>query len=248
MAQEAPQLQQQFVPRVPAGLRLYVIGDVHGRFDLLEDLNEKITSDLAGADYDEALTVFLGDYIDRGPDSAAVIARLAEGDFPTPIIALRGNHEQMLLSFLEDERLLDFWRRFGGVETLQSFDIDMSEVVPGTRFKTIQEELSARLTHDDLHFMADTRSYFSVGDYFFCHAGVRPGVALTEQHHHDLLWIRDDFLGSEADHGKIIVHGHTPVTIPDVRPNRINIDTGAFASDVLTCLVLQGEKQRFILT
>jgi serine/threonine protein phosphatase 1 len=247
MAQAAP-TPPRFSPSVPAGLRLYAIGDVHGRLDLLKELGEKITADLAGADYDQALTVFLGDYIDRGPDSASVISQLSQGDFPTPIIALRGNHEQMLLSFLEDESVLDSWRRWGGVETLQSFDIDVKDAMRGTGFKTVQDELNARLPIDDLQFIADMRSHYMVGDYFFCHAGVRPGIALNQQHHHDLLWIRDEFLGSDTDYGKIIVHGHTPVKLPDVRANRINIDTGAFSSNVLTCLVLQGKKRRFILT
>jgi serine/threonine protein phosphatase 1 len=154
----------------------------------------------------------------------------------------------MLLNFLEDETILETWRHYGGIETLQSFNINVSYAVRETEYKVVQREFAARIPPHDLQFIAETRSYVVVGDYFFCHAGVRPGIALDQQRHDDLLWIREEFLTSEADFGKIVVHGHTPVRSPDIRPNRINLDTGAFASEVLTCLVLQGGARRFILT
>jgi serine/threonine protein phosphatase 1 len=235
-------------PCIPEGLRLYAIGDIHGRRDLLESIARLIETDWRTAHSEEAITVFLGDYVDRGPDSASVLARLATGDFPTPFVALRGNHEQMMLDFLEDESLLEAWRQYGGLETLNSFNIDIAEVMVGKGYVEAQEQLRQRLPMRDLQFILDMPSQFSVGDYFFCHAGIRPGVAFDRQTPQDLLWIRDDFLKSMKMFGKIVVHGHTPVPVPDVRPNRINIDTGAFMTNKLSCLVLQGKSKSFLST
>jgi serine/threonine protein phosphatase 1 len=235
-------------PCVPEDIRLYAVGDIHGRTDLLGAMAGLIESDRKSAQCKEALTVFLGDYVDRGPDSAGVLARLSKGDFPTPIVALRGNHEQMLLDFLEDETVLEAWRLYGGLETLNSFNIDIGKVVLGKGFVDAQEQLRERLPMGDLQFVLDMPSQFSLGDYFFCHAGIRPGVPLDRQTREDLMWIRDDFLRSSKMFGKIIVHGHTPVPVPDVQPNRINIDTGAVLTNKLSCLVMQGKDRSFLST
>jgi serine/threonine protein phosphatase 1 len=233
---------------LPEGLRIYAIGDIHGRLDLLEKMVRQVAADLQAANYDTALTIFLGDYIDRGYDSAGVLARLSRRDFPTPFVALRGNHEQMLLDFLEDETQLGSWRLYGGLQTLHSFNIDLAEVMRGKGFEAARDELLVRLPAKDLQFVGDTKSHYVVGDYFFCHAGTKPGIALEQQNWEDLMWIRDEFLKSDVNFGKIIVHGHSPVPEPEIHPNRINIDTGAFATSKLTCLVLQGSTQRFLFT
>jgi serine/threonine protein phosphatase 1 len=231
---------------VPAGMRVYVVGDIHGRLDLLDSLADKVREDLRQGGFDEAVAIFLGDYIDRGPNSAGVTERLAAGDFPAPIIALRGNHEATLLSFLDDERMLGDWRRYGGLETLVSYGVDVKEAMRGQGYEAALASLRRNLPPRHLAFFEQTRLSWNLGDYFFCHAGVRPGVPLARQNEQDLLWIRDEFNFYPGPFEKIVVHGHTPVQQAEVLPNRIGIDTGAYATGLLTCLVLEGEDRRFI--
>jgi serine/threonine protein phosphatase 1 len=235
-------------PRAPDNLRLYVIGDVHGRLDLLESLQSLIDQDRRQNPAREAGAIFLGDYVDRGRDSAGVLDKLSRGDFPTPIIALRGNHEEVLLKFLEDENVLETWRKFGGLETLHSYGVPVAEAMRGAGYDRAREALLRALPPAHLAFLRQTASSVSFGDYFFSHAGVRPGVPLENQVADDLLWIREDFLRHDGPFGKIVVHGHTPVEKPDVRPHRINVDTGAYASSILTALVLDGESRSFLST
>ncbi len=228
------------------GLRIYAIGDVHGCAHLLDRLAELIRIDFAERPADKAQAIFLGDYIDRGPASAAVLARLSQGHFPVPFLALRGNHEQMLTEFLENANYLDSWRQFGALETLHSFGIPITDVRNPDGFRRAQENLKETLSPEILRFIEGTLVSHELDDYFFCHAGVRPGVPLASQREDDLLWIREDFLTSRADHGKLIVHGHTPVEAPEERTNRLNIDTGAYLTGALTCLVLEGTSRRFL--
>ena len=232
--------------RVPPGERIYAVGDVHGRRDLLDGVARWIAADMARDDA-RALTIFLGDYVDRGPDSRGVLERLSGGDFPTPVRALRGNHEEMLLKFLDDETGLDSWRRYGGLETLNSYDVRVADAMRGQNYDVAREELRARLPDRHLAFLEGLALFAEIGDYYFCHAGVRPGVPLAEQQSSDLLWIRGEFLNFEDSFGKRVVHGHTPVEKPDVRPNRINIDTGAFVSGALTCLALDDDEVRLFI-
>jgi len=233
---------------VPVGLRLYVVGDIHGRLDLLDSLAYKVREDLRRGHFDEAVTIFLGDYIDRGPNSAGVTELLSAGDFPSPIVALRGNHEAMLLSFLDDESVLGDWRRYGGLETLVSYGVDVKAVMRGQGYDAALMSFRRNLPSQHLAFYKQTRLSWSVGDYFFCHAGVRPGVPLVHQSESDLLWIRHEFNFYRGLFEKIVVHGHTPVQEPEVLPNRIGIDTGAYATGLLTCLVLERESRRFVTT
>ncbi|MEI9805523.1 MAG: metallophosphoesterase [Pseudolabrys sp.] len=168
-----------------------------------------------------ALTVTLGDYIDRGPSSRGVLDRLAGNPFPTPHVALKGNHEALLESFLADPQTGPHWRRLGGLETLHSYDVP----VRGLLFGKGYEEAAALLREAmgrHLDFVRSLKTSFSYGKYFLCHAGVRPGIALESQKDEDLLWIRDEFLHSEMDFGKIVVHGHTPVSAPEgaVKPDQ----------------------------
>lgn len=220
------------------GLRIYCIGDIHGRADLLAHVQNRIAADLKQRPNPENLIVCLGDYIDRGPHSAQVLDLLSQ-PAPARLFTLRGNHESMMLAFLSDARALDMWRRFGGIETLVSYGIDVSDVAIGAGYEEARQTLLAKLPERHLNLLKNMRLSLEVDDYFFCHAGIRPGIALEAQSEIDLTTIRGDFLGSDEDFGKIIIHGHTPVAEPEIKKNRINIDTGAFASGRLTCLVIE---------
>jgi serine/threonine protein phosphatase 1 len=226
--------------------RLYVIGDIHGRSDLLDRMIVTISADLAANPVEECLTVTLGDYIDRGPDSRGVLDRLTANPFPTRFIALKGNHELMFESFLRDPSVADEWRRFGGLETLTSYGIPVGSVMRGQGYEEAAQALNAAVPRSHLEFIGALRTSFAVGRYFLCHAGIRPGVALERQSVEDLLWIRGAFLNSRADFGKIVVHGHTPAEEPEVLANRINIDTGAYMTNRLTCVVLGKSRTRFL--
>ena len=232
--------------RVPDGTRVYCVGDIHGRDDLLREMAERVEADMEARSFDDAVTVFLGDYVDRGLGSMRVIERLARGEWPTPIIALAGNHEDLLMAFLKDEGVLEAWRALGGLETLHSYGVDVGPAMAGRNFGTVQAEFAARLPERHRHFLETLKVSTTIGDYFFCHAGVRPGVPLDRQDRDDLLNIRGPFLSSEAEYGKLVVHGHTPSVAPEIHPNRIGIDTAAYATGLLTCLVLEKDQRRFL--
>ena len=225
--------------------RLYVIGDIHGRLDLLDRAIAAIERDVE-AHGSNALTVTLGDYIDRGPKSRGVLDRLMANPFPTPHIALKGNHEFLLESFLADPTVGKHWRGLGGLETLHSYGVSVSGVMVGKKYDEAADRLREAMPAEQLKFRQSLKTSHSHGKYFLCHAGVRPGIPLDRQSDEDLLWIRDEFLSSTMNFGKIIVHGHTPVGAPEVLPNRINIDTGAFATGQLTCVVLDESGHRFL--
>ena len=232
--------------RVPDGTRVYCVGDIHGRDDLLREMAERVEADMEGRSFDHAVTVFLGDYVDRGLGSMRVVERLARGEWPTSMIALAGNHEDLLMAFLEDEAVLEAWRGLGGLETLHSYGVDVGPAMAGRDFRAVQAAFAARFPEHHRHFLETLKVSTAIGDYFFCHAGVRPGVPLDRQDRDDLLNIRDPFLFSEAEHGKLVVHGHTPSVAPEIRPNRIGIDTAAYATNRLTCLVLEKDQRRFL--
>jgi serine/threonine protein phosphatase 1 len=228
--------------------RVYVIGDIHGRSDLLDRIIDEISRDLAAAPVADCLTVTLGDYVDRGPDSRGVLDRLARNPFPTEFVALKGNHEALLAAFLTDPSVVDHWRRLGGLETLHSYGVPVGALMIGKDYAQAADALKAAMPQAHVAFLASLKTWQVTGRYFLCHAGVRPGMPLERQSEEDLLWIREPFLGSGADFGKIVVHGHTPTEEPQVRPNRINVDTGAFVTGRLTCAVLEGERVRFLST
>jgi serine/threonine protein phosphatase 1 len=232
--------------RVPDGSRVYCVGDIHGRDDLLGEMAARVAADMKDGSFDDAVTVFLGDYIDRGFGSMRVVEQLARDEWPTPIIALAGNHEDLLLMFLEDERVLEAWQGLGGLETLHSYGVNVAPPVVGSDMKAIQVAFAAVLPQHHRRFFETLRASTVVGDYFFCHAGVRPDAPLDRQGRKDLLNIREPFLSSKVDYGKLIVHGHTPSPSPAIRTNRIGIDTGAFATGCLTCLVLEKDERRFL--
>ena len=240
-------------PRVPDRHLVYAVGDIHGRADLLERMLAQIADDAARRPDFAKYIIYLGDYVDRGPDSALVVERLLAG--PPPgfgAIHLKGNHEVALLDFLNDVRIGPTWfaDNIGGGMTVASYGVlPPADPNDPDHLAAAQAHFRAALPAAHRAFLTkDLRTHVTIGDYLFVHAGVRPGVPLAEQREEDLLWIRRDFLNSTADHGKIVVHGHTIAPEPEQRANRIGIDTGAYATGRLTCLALEGAEQRFLST
>jgi serine/threonine protein phosphatase 1 len=231
--------------RVPPATRVYAVGDIHGRADLLSDLVQRIDEDLHRRPIEYAIEVYVGDYIDRGSDSKSVIDMLCQRLVHRHAICLRGNHEAILEDFLQDPSVIHDWIRLGGLSTLTSYGVSIearTQFVPSELHQAFASVFPR--THE--LFLQCLRDHFTCGDYLFVHAGIRPGVPLEHQVQDDLIWIRNEFLQSTADHGRIVVHGHTPVTHPHVMSNRINIDTGAVFSGTLTCLVLDGTSVSFL--
>jgi serine/threonine protein phosphatase 1 len=231
---------------IPAGFRLYVVGDIHGRADLLENVLGRIEADASQKSGAEILYVFLGDYVDRGPASKDVIQRLLALSEERRVVCLKGNHEAFLLDFLSTPAILRDWSRFGGLSTLMSYGLRPPMQPSKDDCMEIASSLRNAMPQAHLAFFQNLHVSLTFGDFFFVHAGVRPHVALEAQSEDDLLWIREDFLLHEKAFEKVIVHGHSPVLEPEVRTNRINIDTGAYATGRLTCLVLEDTMVRFI--
>ncbi len=232
--------------RLPDDVRLYAIGDVHGCVGLLERMLARIVDDAdRRRSVDRRLLVFLGDYIDRGPQSRAVVDLLLDG-LPAEFepVFLMGNHEQMLTDGLADDEWFRQWRFNGADETLASYGLSSRQLAgdPLTARRWAREMIGAR----HLKFFDELRLTYELGDYLMVHAGVRPGVPLADQLPQDLLWIREPFLSSEEPFGRVIVHGHTPTREPVVRSNRICLDTGAFRSGCLTAARLEGDEVDFI--
>jgi serine/threonine protein phosphatase 1 len=227
--------------------RLYAIGDIHGRADLLDRMSGKIADDLAARPVAESLVVTVGDYLDRGPDSSGVIERLRRNPFPTRYVALKGNHEVLFHDFLLTPETGAHWRRLGGLETLRSYGVPADDMAAGQNYLAAARALAHAVPAEHFDFLAALETSLTVGGYFVCHAGVRPGVPLERQADEDLLWIREPFLASHTDFGKIIVHGHTPASEPEVRFNRINVDTGAFMTGRLTCAAIDAQGVRFVV-
>lgn len=227
---------------------MYAIGDVHGRADLLDQIFAGIDADLDSRPADVPIEILLGDYIDRGPASSKVLDRLIDRQHSHPTFCLKGNHEAYIMEFLKDPGIIDEWGRYGGLETLLSYGLTPSLTFDPDEKERLANALKRVLPEKHRYFFDNLRTAFACGDFYFAHAGVRPGIPLARQSEEDLLWIREDFLLHEEPFEKVIVHGHTPVINPDIRPNRINIDTGAFATGRLTCLVLEGQTLAVIQT
>jgi serine/threonine protein phosphatase 1 len=239
-----PPAALQFRPApgaLPKGMRVYAIGDIHGCDDQLAALHGQIVEDLAARPIAQPVLLHIGDYVDRGPASAAVIARLAAGP-PAPALLqvnLLGNHEKTMLDALSGERAaITDWRHGGGDIALQSWGI-----APDSP----PDSWAARIPAAHLAVLRALQLHHRAGDYLFAHAGIRPGIPLAQQAAEDFYRIRHDFLASEADHGMVVVHGHTPVRHgPEVYANRIAIDTGAVFGRALTCVVLEGRRLAFL--
>lgn len=236
-------------PSLPQGQLIYAVGDIHGRADLLAALLAKIASDVARREgADRRTLVFLGDYIDRGPDSREVIDLLLTG-LPGGFDAhfLKGNHEAIMLDFLEDPSFLAQWLANGADATLRSYGVDVAGLVRKSATpEAWRRAFLASLPEAHRDFFDTLELAVSFGDYLFVHAGLRPGVPLEAQDPMDLVWIRGPFLKSDEDFGKIVVHGHTPTPAPEIRANRIGIDTGAVFTDRLTALRLENGSRELL--
>jgi len=233
--------------RVPEGRRIYAIGDVHGRLDLLESLYDRIGEDNRTRGAAETEIILLGDLIDRGPDSAGVV-RWAMRTDPSfaQLVTLKGNHEASLNAVLAgDLTWLESWLRYGGTEALKSWGVDAGVIAEGTPDQ-IAAAARAAVSVYERHWLASLPVCRQVGDYYFVHAGVRPGVAIEEQQEADLLWIRGEFLDHSGDHGPVVVHGHSISERVEERTNRIGIDTGAYFSDRLTAIGIEGGKRWYL--
>jgi serine/threonine protein phosphatase 1 len=243
---EAVPMRNGRAPSVPKGIRVYAVGDVHGRADLLEHVLARIDWDSASTPGLRDIEVFLGDYVDRGPASANVITQLIQRSEYRETIFLRGNHEALLLDFLQNPAALSDWQHVGGLETLMSYGLQ--PVMHPSRQQQIEfcASFNRMLPRGHRDFLQRLRDSYVCGDYLFVHAGIRPGIPLSKQRAHDLLWIRGDFLEHAGPFEKIVVHGHTPVAEPQILPNRINLDTGAYATGKLTCFAFQGDHIRAI--
>lgn len=234
---------------VPDSIVVYAVGDIHGRDDLLSRLHQSITADIENLPPDRhAQVIYLGDYIDRGPDSRAVLDRLLDQPIAgAESIFLKGNHEDAMLKFLDGQASEETWLPLGAGATARSYGARLrdqhGQALPP---EAIRAEVSAAVPQRHLRFLRSLKLCHEVGDYLFVHAGVRPGCPLADQAPEDLLWIRDDFLRSKRRHEHIIVHGHAAARGVIVRRNRICVDTMAYATDRLTCLVLEGSSRRFI--
>lgn len=242
--------REKHTPEVPQGSRVYVIGDIHGRADLLEILHGLVLEDARQNAAERRVIIYLGDYVDRGLNTREVIATLL-GPPPDGFerVCLKGNHEAMMLDFLDDAAAGPGWMELGGKATLLSYAVGVEGGFTASEgMKKAQAQLLNNLPKAHLAFLRQLPLTHVEGDYLFVHAGIRPGVAIEEQVEEDLIWIREPFLSSTAEHGKIVVHGHTIAGgKPDVTERRIGIDTAAYATGALTCLVLSGEERGFVV-
>lgn len=235
-------------PSVPNGEIVWAIGDIHGRLDLLKPLVEAIRADAAVSDARRKMVIFLGDYIDRGPESRGVIKYLAAlpKDDGIEWRFLKGNHEEAMLEFLEDPTQGAKWCEYGGDATLKSYGLRLPQLKHKPEaWAHLSADLDHKVTAEERGFLQDLELSISVGDYFFCHAGARPGAALEAQSHRDLMWIRNSFLDSDVEFDKVVVHGHTPVADVFADARRVGVDTKAYESGVLSAVRLRGE-ERFV--
>ena len=240
---------------VPPGTRVYAVGDCHGCLGALRGLRAAIVADTTRADAEgpraeRRVVIYLGDYVDRGPDSRGIFDLLiGEPLAGFESVHLLGNHEAFLRGFLDGEDVASVWMMNGGGATLRSYDLDVEALNgpwPGGDARALRDALTSAVPEAHRAFLDGLALSHIEGGYFFAHAGIRPGVPLERQGENELLWIREPFLGSTADHGKVVVHGHSVTREPEVRPNRIGIDTGACYGGKLTALVLEGGQHRFL--
>lgn len=237
--------QAALKPRVPDGSRYYVVGDIHGRIDLFEAMMAEIESDDAAGQEAQTTVVLLGDLIDRGPDSAKVVARARKWAQQRCVRILAGNHEEMFLDAFKDTEVLRHFLKHGGRETILSYGMDareFAELSLEEHFKKLPDLVPKK----DRKFINRFEDMIIAGDYVFVHAGIDPEISLDEQDRLDLRWIREKFLRHEGPLPKVVVHGHTIFDKVVDGGYRIGIDTGAYRTGVLTALVLEDDERRLI--
>lgn len=248
---EKPAYASGVAATVPSGRRVYAVGDIHGRADLLRTLMNSIREDASRGDYEgKPILIFLGDYVDRGFQSREVIDfLLGEWLSPFETYFLKGNHEAAMIQFLTDPDIGPRWAEYGGIETLVSYGVRP----PRTRtsieeWMAASEELNNKLPMEHRQFLGNLDLSVRIGDYVFVHAGVKPGVPLDQQTEYDMLWIREEFLSDRRPLGAVIVHGHTPIPQPHRDSRRIGLDTGAYLSGKLTAARFEHDTVEFIST
>ncbi|MEO5332220.1 MAG: serine/threonine protein phosphatase [Magnetococcus sp. YQC-5] len=248
---DSPVILEPWTPGIPEGVRLYVVGDIHGRSDLLRKMHAMIQADMAPLPASQRkLVIYLGDYVDRGDDSKGVIDILLDEPIPgAESIHLKGNHEAEMQDFFVNPVGGHTWTQYGGMSTALSYQVRVpARISAESRMLELRDKLLEAIPQRHQAFLSSLRFRYEVGDYFFVHAGVRPGTPLKLQLHPDLLWIRNPFLEYEGRFEKMVVHGHTVSESPVITHHRIGIDTGAYYSGHLTCLVLEETKQHFLVT
>lgn len=236
--------------RVPEGVRVYAIGDIHGRNDLLQGLLAQIEADDRARGSAETQIVFLGDLVDRGPDSAGVIeTAMALRGQGRMVRYLMGNHEEVFVKACRerDTKTLRFFLKIGGDATLQSYPITRAEYID-LDIEQLADRLETLVPEEHLAFLESFEDMILLGDYAFVHAGIRPGVPFAEQKKSDLRWIREEFVGQRGDLEKVVIYGHTIYDEIDERGSRIGIDTGAYASGKLTAIGLEGGERWYLQT
>lgn len=229
----------------PPGLRIYAIGDVHGRFDLLEEMHARIAQQIARDRPADFRVIHVGDYVDRGPRSRDVLDFLVERTRDPRFVALAGNHDAGFLEFLARPAADGLFAAHGGAETALSYGV-RADFSTDRMARETANALLAVMPRAHLAFLEGLPRSVALGDFFFCHAGIRPGIALSAQSADDLIWIRGPFLKHPGLHEKVVVHGHTPAGEPEIMPNRVNIDTGAWMSNVLTAISVEGKRKRIL--
>ena len=234
-------------PAIPAGQRVYAVGDIHGCAAEFAALITAIDSDDAKRGAADTTVILLGDLVDRGPDSAKVVALAQAWQARRKVRILIGNHEEMFLDSFESIEVLRQFLRHGGRETLLSYPVDPAAYTDASFVET-QWLMAAAVPAAERKWLAGLEDAILVGDYLFVHAGIKPGVPLEQQTLSDLRWIREPFLSHRDSHGPVVVHGHTITGEVEVRSNRIGIDTGAYASGRLTALGLEGEVRWLLQT
>jgi serine/threonine protein phosphatase 1 len=244
--------KEEIPPRTwtaPEGQRIYAIGDIHGRLDLLDQLIVQIEEDNASRNRVRTQIVFLGDLCDRGPDSCGVIERvmqLASASADVRLIA--GNHEELLIRAWEgDRRSAGLINRVGGKETMLSYGVDEVEY-DAADLDELLNLITDHVPENHIAFLKSAEDWIAAGDYLFVHAGIRPGDAVEEQRTSDLRWIRREFTDFDGDHGMMVIHGHTITEEVEIRANRVGIDTGAYATGKLTALGIEGTERWFLQT
>lgn len=235
--------------RLPEGRRIYAIGDVHGRLDLLDALLDQIAESEHRREPADTAIIFLGDLVDRGPDSCGVVERAMELKAKGRVAALlMGNHEEIMLAAADgDLKMAGLFARVGGRETLLSYGVP-AEIYNSAHVEEIPGLIERHVPVSHLSFLRKFQDMYAVGDYLFVHAGIRPQVPVAEQNARDLRWIRGEFLTYRGDHDAMVVHGHSIADAVEERSNRINIDTGAYATGRLTAIGLEGGERWFLAT
>lgn len=237
--------RRDVLPEIPGNMRVYAIGDIHGRLDVFTALQSTIEADLRNTPEMSAKIIVLGDLIDRGPDSAAVLATVKSWITQRDVTILKGNHEEMFLRAFADQDILARFLKYGGKETLCSYGIP-EDLLSCIELAEVQALMTQHISKSDITFIEGFADYAIIGDYMFVHAGVNPEHSCDAQNPRDLRWIRKPFLTHRQDFGKMIVHGHTISKDIEIKRNRIGIDTGAYLTGCLSALVLEGKSRRVI--